>query len=64
MITMIAAAAIAAAQPAPMPAHGHDMPMNHEQHQAMKDKCCCHDMGEAGHDMHAPDGQPQERGGK
>jgi len=44
MITLIAAAA-AAAQPAPpAPAQSHSMPMQHEQHEAMKDDCCCKDM--------------------
>ena len=66
MMTLIAAAALGAAQPATAPAPmpmGHAMPMNHEQHEAMKKKCCCDDMGEAGHDMHAPDGQPNDRHG-
>ena len=65
MITLIAAA-VAVAQPAPMPTQGHAMPMNHAQHEAMKDKCCCEHMGEGGHamhDEHAPN-QPQDQRGE
>ena len=65
MIALIAAA-VAAAQPAPMPAQGHAMPMNSAQHEAMKDKCCCEHMGEGGHamhDEHAPT-QPQDQRGE
>ncbi|HET7576231.1 MAG TPA: hypothetical protein VFK19_06665 [Sphingomicrobium sp.] len=61
MMTLIAAAVAAAAQPAPAPMpQGQAMPMNHEQHAAMKEKCCCDDMGKAGHDMHAPKDQPRD----
>jgi hypothetical protein len=61
MMTLIAAAVAAAAQPAPAPMpQGQAMPMNHEQHAAMKEKCCCDDMGKAGHDMHAPKDQSRD----
>jgi hypothetical protein len=68
---MMTAAALAAGQPAATPAPqtmpmqmpaGHEMPMNHEQHAAMMDKCCCEHMGDKGHDMHAPDAGPHEHG--
>jgi hypothetical protein len=64
MITLIAAAALASAQPAPMPEQAHPMPMNAQQHEAMKKKCCCEDMGEAGHDDHAPGGRPDHQHGR
>ncbi|HET6535617.1 MAG TPA: hypothetical protein VFG41_05490 [Sphingomicrobium sp.] len=61
MMTLIMAAVAAAAQPAPAPMpQGQAMPMNHEQHAAMKEKCCCDDMGKAGHDMHAPKDQSRD----
>ncbi len=75
MMMLITAAALAAGQPAtapapapaptamPMPA-GHEMPMKHEQHAAMKEKCCCEHMGEAGHDMHAPMAAPHGEHGE
>ena len=70
MMMLMTAAALAAGQPAPAPAPmampmpaGHEMPMTNAEHAAMKEKCCCEHMGEAGHDMHAPKGQPHnERG--
>ena len=69
MIMLISAAALAAGQPAaaPVPAPmqmpaGHEMPTSHAQHAAMKEKCCCHDMADKGHDMHAPTSEPHERG--
>ena len=68
MQMLLAAAARAAGQPAPAPAPmAMPMPAGHEmtnaEHAAMKEKCCCEHMGEAGHDMHAPKGQPHnERG--
>ena len=64
MMTLIAAA-LAAAQPVPAPMpQGQTMPMNREQHETMKKKCCCDDMGKEGHDMHAPDGPPREHSGE
>ena len=64
---MLISAALAAAQPttapAPMPA-GHEMSMNHEQHAAMKEKCCCEHMGDKGHDMHAPKAEPHGEHGE
>lgn len=65
MMMLITAAALAAGQPAtapaPMPASapmqmpaGHDMSMTQDQHAAMKEKCCCKEMGDEGHDQHAP----------
>ena len=69
MIMLMSAAALASGQPAatPMPAPmqmpaGHAMPMTHEQHAAMKEKCCCDEMGDKGHDMHAPKSEPHEHG--
>lgn len=75
MMMLIAAAALAAGQPAttpaPMPAPmampkampaGHEISMNHEQHAAMKEKCCCEEMGDKGHDMHAPSAKSHEHG--
>ena len=66
MIALIAAA-VAAAQPAPIPAQGHAMAMNSAQHEAMKDKCCCEHMGDGGRDMrdmHAPSSRPQDQRGE
>ena len=63
MMTLIAAAALGAAQPAPMPAamqHEHATSMNHEQHQAMEGQCCCEQMGDM-HEMHAPESRPHDR---
>jgi len=62
MMTLIAAV-LAAAQPAP-PANPqpHAMPMNHEQHEAMKDDCCCKDM--AKHDGHAEAASLDEERGR
>jgi len=62
MMTLIAAV-LAAAQPAP-PANPqpHAMPMNHEQHEAMKDDCCCKDM--AKHDEHAEAASSDEARGR
>jgi hypothetical protein len=69
MIMLMTAAALVAGQPAATPAPqpmqmpaGHAMPMNHAEHAAMKDKCCCEHMGEKGHDMHAPNAEPHEHG--
>lgn len=73
MMMLIAAAALAAGQPAATPAAtptsapmqmpaGHEMSMDHEQHSAMKEKCCCEEMGDKGHDMHAPSAKPHEHG--
>ena len=71
MMMVITAAALAAAQPAtapaPMPSQmpaGHEMSMNHEQHAAMKEKCCCEEMGDKGHDMHAPKAEPHGEHGE
>jgi hypothetical protein len=50
MFTLIAAA-LAAAQPAPPADHGQMAPMNHAQHDAAKEKCCCDDMAKGGDDM-------------
>ena len=55
MITLIAAAAVAAAQPAGSPAnppmqHAMEMGDQHAQH-AAKEKCCCEDMA-AKHEGH------------
>lgn len=51
MMTLIAAAALAA-QPAPANPHG-QMPMDSQKHQAMKAKCCCDDMAKGEHGQHA-----------
>lgn len=60
MITLLAAALVAA-QPAPAPVtEGHMLGMKHEQHESMKEDCCkdcCKDMakkheGHAGHEGH------------
>jgi hypothetical protein len=64
MMTLIAASALAAAQPTPVPLQEHSMPMNPQQHEAMGHKCCCEDMGEAGHHGHAPDGRPDHEHGR
>lgn len=62
-------AALVAAQPAPAPnphaqhaqiPHGQMAPIQHEQHQAMKEGCeCCKKMGHGGHDRNAPATRPQ-----
>ena len=62
MIALIGAA-LAAAQPATVaqaPAHpATAAPMSHEQHQGMKEKCCCCEkMMKGGHDQHAPSEKP------
>ncbi len=69
MMTLIAAA-LAVAQPAPAPApapapmpQAHAMPMNHQEHDAIKAQCCCEHMGDM-HNMQAPDGQPREQHGQ
>jgi hypothetical protein len=63
MMTLFAAALVAAAPPAaPANPQPHAMPMNHEQHEAMKDECCCEDM--AKHDGHADATSPQEHSGR
>jgi hypothetical protein len=71
MMIVITAAALAAGQPAtspaPMPMQmpaGHEMSMTHEQHAAMKEKCCCEHMGEKGHDTHAPKAEPHGEHGE
>jgi hypothetical protein len=63
MMTLIAAAALGAAQPAPMPPADHSMRTKHEQHEAMNGHCCCCD-GMKGHDMHAPEERPHEHNGE
>jgi hypothetical protein len=73
MLMLMTAAALAAGQPAATPAPqpmqmpmqmpaGHEKPMNHEQHAAMMEKCCCEHMGDKGHDMNARDAEPHEHG--
>lgn len=53
-MTILIAAALAAAQPvAPADAHAQMMTEHHAQHEAMKDDCCCEDMAKGGHDMDA-----------
>ena len=62
MMTLILTAA-AAAQPAPpADSHGQMAGMYPQQHEAMKEKCCCDEKG--GHDMHAPDAQHPGQSGE
>lgn len=63
MIALITAALVAA-EPAQMAdPHAQMAPMNQQQHEAMKGKCCCEDMAKGGHD-HAPHANPRDHGGK
>jgi hypothetical protein len=64
MMTLITAALVAA-QPAPPPdLHGQMAQMHPQQHEAMKDDCCCKDMAKGEHDMHAPDARPHDHRGE
>ena len=65
MMTLIAAAVVAAAQPAPpADAHAHGAGMTPEQHAAMKADCpCCADKGMHEHEDQAS-GEPQEHRGE
>lgn len=62
MIILIAAAVAASPPVAPANPQPHAMPMNHEQHEAMKDECCCKDM--AKHDGHAEATSPHGHSGR
>ena len=58
MMTLIAAAALAAQPAPPANAPAQQMPMQHEQHEGMKDGCkCCKDM-----EAKMKDGHHAERG--
>ena len=60
---MLISAALAASQPTP-PADAHQaMGTMHEQHQAMKEKCCCEHMSSEDGGMHSPPpGSPDHHG--
>jgi len=60
MMTLIAAAAVAAAQPAPAANPRVQTDAMHEQHGSMNNDCCkdcCNKHGE--HDAHSPEAKPQ-----
>lgn len=73
MIMMIAAASVAAAQPAvgpvgPHPQHapmqsGQMAPMTPQQHETMKKECCCKDMMDKKHSETHPMPDHQEHSG-
>lgn len=61
MMTLIAAALVAAQPAPPADAHTQMMAEHHAQHDAMKEKCCCDDMDK--HD-HASAVEPRDERGE
>ena len=60
MITLIAAAALAAQTAPAADTHAQHAPRTHEQHQGMKEGCCkdcCKEHGE--HKTHSPEAKPK-----